>query len=93
MYEILFKCYSLFLFLKILNTHADILYKSSNKSDEMKHEIKTEELEIEDELSKEVADMKKEYSAPIAERRFQNVISNVKCCLYIRTTVSLIGAH
>ena len=79
-----------FLCWQILNTHADILYKSSSKSNEVKEEVKAEELEIEDELSKEVADMKKEYAAPVAERRFQNVISNVKCCLYIRTTVSLI---
>nr|CAG4636616.1 EOG090X0GPG [Eubosmina coregoni]SVE70143.1 EOG090X0GPG [Eubosmina coregoni] len=74
----------------ILNSYADILYKSSDSSDDKAKggvETKADELEIEDELSKEVAEMKKEYAAPIAERRFQNVLSNVKCCIYIRTTL------
>lgn len=76
-----------------MNSYADILYKTSDSSDDKAKggvETKADELEIEDELSKEVAEMKKEYAAPIAERRFQNVLSNVKCCIYIRTTVRYI---
>nr|CAG4646666.1 EOG090X0GPG [Macrothrix elegans] len=69
----------------ILNEHADLLYGSESKVEEPE---KKEELEIEDELSKEVADLKNQQSKPVAERRFQSVLTGVKGCVFIRTTVN-----
>lgn len=46
------------------------------------------DLEIEDELSKEVAELKSERAKPFAERRLQSVQTGVKGCIFIRSTVS-----
>lgn len=77
----------------ILNEFADILYgsdKSKNdkddKNDESEKKDEKGNLEIEDELSKEVAEMKKKTTP--GERRFQSVATGVKGCLFIRSTVS-----
>nr|CAG4643583.1 EOG090X0GPG [Ilyocryptus agilis] len=72
----------------LLNEHADILYGTENLAkgtDNDKEEGKS--LEIEDELSKEVSELKKEREKPINERRFQNVQTGVKGCIFIQTTV------
>nr|CAG4642144.1 EOG090X0GPG [Eurycercus lamellatus] len=66
----------------LLNEYADIIYGSEEKIKETE-----EKLEIEDELSKEMDDLKKQYAVPVAERRFQNVQSGIKGCVFIRTTV------
>lgn len=68
-----------------MNEHADILYGSDAPPSDA--EEGAEEKEIEDELSKDLADLKKQQATPIAERRFQNVQSGVKGIVFIRTTV------
>jgi len=68
----------------ILNEFGDILYGSENAKTNEKNEDQ-EVLEIEDELSAEVAELKK--YTPRAERRFQSVATGVKGCVFIRSTV------
>lgn len=67
-----------------MNEYADILYGAETPAVETEEK---KELEIEDELSKDLADLKKQHATPISERRFQNVQSGVKGCVFIRTTV------
>lgn len=43
--------------------------------------------EIEDELEKEIGDLKTKQAKPISERRFQRLQSGVKGCVFIRSTV------
>lgn len=65
----------------ILNEFGDIIYGS--EAPKMK---KVEDLEIEDELAAEIAELKKQ--AQPSERRFQSVATGVKGCVFIKTTVS-----
>ena len=67
----------------ILNEFADVLYgtEESTKS----NDVEDAKQEIEDELSKEVADLKSQSSAK--EKRFQSVITGVKSCIFVKTTV------
>lgn len=76
----------------LLNEYADILYGSQKVTDKTEPEgaevtVKKESTEIEDELSKEVADLKNETKKP-ETRRFQSVVTGVKNCAFIKTTVS-----
>ena len=71
--------------LQLLNEHADLLFGTEAPAAE-EEEVKVK-LEIEDELSKDLADLKQEHATPIAERRFQSVQSGIKGCIFIRTTV------
>jgi len=64
----------------ILNEFGDIIYGS--EAPKMK---KVEDLEIEDELAAEIAELKKQ--AQPSERRFQSVATGVKGCVFIKTTV------
>nr|SVE76729.1 EOG090X0GPG [Daphnia longispina] len=70
----------------ILNEYADIVYGSEKPKEENEsQEVKKEE--IEDELSKEMEELKKKQAAPVSERRFQSVITAIKGCIFIRSTV------
>nr|CAG4651431.1 EOG090X0GPG [Simocephalus serrulatus]SVE94582.1 EOG090X0GPG [Simocephalus serrulatus] len=69
----------------LLNEHADIIYGTTEVKEDTKG--KEEDLEIEDELSKEVENLKKMQAVPVSERRFQSVATGVKGCLFIRSTV------
>ncbi|EFX89966.1 hypothetical protein DAPPUDRAFT_220030 [Daphnia pulex] len=70
----------------ILNEYADIIYGSEKPKEEAElSEVKKEE--IEDELSKEMEELKKKQAAPVSERRFQCVMTNIKGCIFIRSTV------
>lgn len=68
-----------------MNEHADIIYGTTEPEEDTKD--KKDDLEIEDELSKEVESLKKKQAAPVSERRFQSVATGVKGCLFIRSTV------
>nr|CAG4642884.1 EOG090X0GPG [Evadne anonyx] len=65
----------------ILNEFGDIVYGC--EAPKMKKV--EEELEIEDELAAEIAELKKQ--ARSTERRFQSVATGVKGCVFIKTTV------
>nr|SVE75471.1 EOG090X0GPG [Daphnia dolichocephala] len=70
----------------ILNEHADILYGGEGpRKDVESAEVKGEE--IEDELTKEMDELKKKQAAPVSERRFQSVLTGIKGCIFIRSTV------
>lgn len=66
----------------ILNEFGDILYGSEALK---KKNDNQDDLEIEDELSLEVAELKKPTTP--TERRFQSVATGVKGCIFIRSTV------
>jgi len=66
----------------ILNEFGDIIYGS--ESSKVKKVDKN--LEIEDELAAEIAELKKQTQP--SERRFQSVTTGVKGCVFIKTTVS-----
>ncbi len=69
-----------------MNEYADIVYGSEKPKEENEsQEVKKEE--IEDELSKEMEELKKKQAAPVSERRFQSVITAIKGCIFIRSTV------
>ena len=72
-----------------MNEHADILFGSAAPDDDCANEIKEEAQEIEDELSKDLADLKKQHATPISERRFQSVQTSIKGIIFIRTTVNI----
>nr|SVE74525.1 EOG090X0GPG [Daphnia barbata] len=70
----------------ILNEHADILYGGEEPVKDVEScEVKGEE--IEDELTKEMEELKKKQAAPVSERRFQSVLTGIKGCIFIRSTV------
>lgn len=73
-----------------MNEHADNLYGSETAKEEVKEK---QDLEIEDELTKEMESLRKKSEKPISERRFQSVATGVKGCLFIRTTVRLYTSH
>jgi len=66
----------------ILNEFGDILYGSEAPRTKKVEE----ELEIEDELAAEIAELKQQRWKP-SERRFLSVTTGVKGCVFIRTTV------
>nr|CAG4649787.1 EOG090X0GPG [Scapholeberis mucronata]SVE93962.1 EOG090X0GPG [Scapholeberis mucronata] len=68
----------------LLNEHADILYGSEIKEEGIEEK---KGLEIEDELSQEMENLKKKAEKSVSERRFQSVATGVKGCLFIRSTV------
>ena len=71
-----------------MNEYADIVYGSEKPKEENESlEVKNEE--IEDELYKEMEELKKKQAAPVSERRFQSVITGIKGCIFIRSTVIL----
>ena len=76
----------------LLNEYADTLYGRVSKDKAVDGTVKKEEeeegdngTEIEDELKKEMEDLKKE--AVSTEKRFQSVQTGVKSCCFIKTTV------
>lgn len=70
-----------------MNEHADILYGSEIKEEGTEDK---KSLEIEDELSQEMENLKKKAEKSVSERRFQSVATGVKGCLFIRSTVKLL---
>ncbi len=74
-----------------MNEYADIIYGSEKPKEEAElSEVKKEE--IEDELSKEMEELKKKQAAPVSERRFQCVMTNIKGCIFIRSTVRIFSS-
>ena len=71
-----------------MNEYADVVYGSEKPKGESES-AKLKEEEIEDELTKEMEELKKKQAAPVSERRFQNVITGIKGCMFIRSTVRM----